>query len=460
MSPIDDELRSALQGRADLLLPAADPLLGIERRAKQIRRNRVAASLTGTALAVAAIAVAVPALTPSQMRTVAPPASSTSPAPSAEPAPASPAAFSFEDPWTYRGGRDVIANGNAETFTREWAASRGVGEDEVDVVPLYGEVYEPSGAAQVVYAARVRGTEDQEYGLVVATEGGPEFVASQPLTRTTTVMVLPAPGDEVPRLLVVAAPDTRRLEYAPDGEAFRELAQSTLYDDVQGTGVTPLEGDLSADAVRVTYADGGSETVAVPDPEGGSEGGATGPDNLLGWGFRGQADPELEERAARGYATAVGAARQDVEYEVLLTGGNDGGQAYTVLQAWTGDGPAQVFGWIESPGRDPEPQLRPATDPGAPVVAILLTEVPGQTASQLVLIPEPATGAVLYTARPGAAERPVQPAAGLDGVVIIDRDPADEGVDRLRLLDGDGDLDAPTFDGAVSDLLCGVRGCS
>jgi hypothetical protein len=43
-------------------------------------------------------------------------------------------------------------------------------------------------------------------------------------------------------------------------------------------------------------------------------------------------------------------------------------------------------------------------------------------------------------------------------VVLVDRAPGASG-DRLRLLDGDGDLDAPTFDGAVADLLCGLHGC-
>jgi hypothetical protein len=46
-----------------------------------------------------------------------------------------------------------------------------------------------------------------------------------------------------------------------------------------------------------------------------------------------------------------------------------------------------------------------------------------------------------------------------DAVVLVDRRPGATG-DRLRLLDGDGDLDAPFFDGAVEDLLCGLHGCS
>ena len=64
MSPLDDELRTLFSDRADRLLPAADPLLGVERRARRIRRNRVAASIGGAAIAVAAIALALPSVLP------------------------------------------------------------------------------------------------------------------------------------------------------------------------------------------------------------------------------------------------------------------------------------------------------------------------------------------------------------------------------------------------------------
>jgi len=71
---------------------------------------------------------------------------------------------------------------------------------------------------------------------------------------------------------------------------------------------------------------------------------------------------------------------------------------------------AQVFGWIESPGRAPEPVLQPLTEPGEPVVAILLTEIPGRTTDALIV-------------------------------------------------DGNGDPANPTFDGTVLRLLCSQKGC-
>src|SRR6476646_7400706 len=62
MTPIDDELRNLLHARTDVLAPSPDPLGGIERRAKRMRRNRVAASVAGAALAVSAVALAIPLL--------------------------------------------------------------------------------------------------------------------------------------------------------------------------------------------------------------------------------------------------------------------------------------------------------------------------------------------------------------------------------------------------------------
>lgn len=246
MSPLDDELRAALRGRAYEITPSPDPLAGIERRARRIRRNRVAASVAGSALAVALVAVAVPALVPTAAPMPVTPATSPSPSPVALSA-----AFSFSSPWAYRGAGEVIANGNAETFTREWALSKAVEPDQVDFVPLYGEVVEVSGDARVVYAARVRVTGVAEYGVVLATESGPEFLSRQPLADQATGLLLAVAGDEVPALLVVAAPDSASLEYAVDGETFTPMRLRE-----PGIGIVPLERPTSRDAVRVVAADG------------------------------------------------------------------------------------------------------------------------------------------------------------------------------------------------------------
>ena len=475
MSPLDDELRIALQRRASHIAPSPDPLPGIERRAARIRHRRAGAAVAASALAVTAIAFAVPALTRSPDPTSIGPAATapastvptadasagTGPTASASQSPGTDvfpaAAFSFDDPWVYRGDPAALADDFMGTVTRDWAALKGVGEDQVDVVPLYGEIYEPSARAQVVYAARVLAGEEMEYGLVLLGESGPEFRSRAPIDRTTTLLLVPTPGDEIPGLYAVAAPDSRRLEYAQDGRTYRDIG-----DRAPGVGSVGLDGDTSDDRVRLTSADGSllvlpaptfSDSISPGDPTP-----ATLPDNLLAWPERGVRDAALVERAVQGYAASQASARAQVDAQVLLTAGNDAGQRYTVLQAWVGGQPAHVFAWIETPGSTAEPVLQPVTAADTRVVAILLTGVPGRSTDELVVIGQPNTGQVLYDATGTGEAQPVEPAPGLDGVVLLDRALGAD-ADRLVLIDGNGNMDAPTFDGLVFTLLCGARGC-
>lgn len=55
MSRLDDELRSALRERAGRVQPPADPMAGVESRARRIRRRRAAVRLSGAALGVAMV---------------------------------------------------------------------------------------------------------------------------------------------------------------------------------------------------------------------------------------------------------------------------------------------------------------------------------------------------------------------------------------------------------------------
>ncbi|MBW3641083.1 MAG: hypothetical protein KY451_14830 [Actinobacteria bacterium] len=457
MSPLDDELRAALRGRASVLTPAPDPLAGIERRAKRIRRNRVAASVAGSALAVAAIALAVPALAPSALPDQLPPPVAT-PGPTVAPSPApspaqqvNPYALDPADPWPYRGDPEVRTQGDLDAYTVEFAARRGVLTDDVRLTPLFGQVYEPS-VPELFYVATVTSSGDSWWGVVQASESGPELLVDVPLPDGTTALPAALPGDEVARLLVVAAPSVGRIEYGPD-DASGWTAMTSIAD---GVAITPLEGDPAADQVRMLGPDGQVVFSGLAPDADAPEPATTGdPDNVLGWPVRGVADAALEERAARGFAQAKGVARAEVSFSVLVTGNNDPGQRYTVLQAWVTGQPAQVFGWVESPGRDPEPQLRPVTEPGTAAVAILLTEIPGRTTDELVVVPRPGTGEVLYKTSATAQGRPVT-VDGLDGVALVDRELGAEG-DSIVLLDGDG---KQTFERPVSDLLCGETGCS
>lgn len=449
MSPIDDELRSALSSRTSAVTPSPDLFAGVERRATRMRRQRVVAAVAGSALAVSVLGLGGPLVASSLTSTAPNPLDSATTQPA--PDPAERYALDPTDPWPYRGlPVPELGEGFVETAQREWQIRHPGSE----LRPLFGQVHEPSQATELVFVAVADedGPDSRfRWGVVSSSEAGPTFLHDDFFTPSDRFgLAVALPGDEVARLLVVASPGTT-VEYAQPAQP---LASITALGD--GVGVTPLEGDIDGDSYGIRAPDGSLLTqLGAPDP-------ATGPrpDNLLAWGVRGVSNFELEQRAAAGYARSKDVAVQDVDYEVLLTGGTDSGLEYTVLQAWTGDAPAQVFGWIESPGEDPEPQLRPATEPGIAAVAILLTEIPGRTTSELVLVPAPGTSQVLYTPRPGARERAVAPAPGLGGVVLLDREPADEGLDRLRLLDGDGNRDAPTFDGAVADLLCGESSCS
>ena len=470
MSPIDDELRATLHGRAAVLAPSPDPLAGIERRARQMRRTRTTAAVLGSALAVAAIALAVPALSPTAAPRVTGPAAPVAPSggptiltpsgppilPSVAPVPPPPVAvLDLESPWPYRGS-PALDPQDLATFTREWATTVGARADEVVFIPLYGEVHEPSQQFRFVYAAIARASQTMEYGLALSTEAGPAFRSRAPLARGTFALVVPVPGDgEFLSLLVVAAPETRTLEYAPDGRNFRSMTVKA-----PGVGIDAVDGDSAQDRVRVTAVSGSIlDAGTVPAFSDSGEAPVVGePDNLLGWGVRGRQDDALVERAAAGFAAAKRVARTEVEHEVLFVGDNNAGQAYVVLQGWVRGQRAHVFGWIETPGRAAEGQLRALTEPGVAAVAILLTDVPGRTTDELVVLTRPGASRLGYGAESNDDFRVVEPAPGLDGIYVIDREPRNETVNHLL-------LDNPSsgqqlYSGPVSSLLCGEKSCS
>ncbi|MQA84656.1 MAG: hypothetical protein GEV03_08545 [Streptosporangiales bacterium] len=60
MGGLDDELRATLRDRAARVSPPADPLPQIERRARRMRRRRLATAGTGAVLAVGLLATGVP----------------------------------------------------------------------------------------------------------------------------------------------------------------------------------------------------------------------------------------------------------------------------------------------------------------------------------------------------------------------------------------------------------------
>jgi hypothetical protein len=269
MSPLDDELRSALTSRTGTLTLSPDFFTGVERRARRMRRNRVVASVAGSALAVAALAVGGPLVASSLTSTANGPldqATTPSEAPTPEPPSfdANPFGLDPADPWEYRGDDAVLGNGNLETFTREWGVQHAFDEGDVTFTPLYGELFEPSGAVTVVFLAEGPDL-GPRWGVVQSSESGPAFLLDVPLLEGTTALPAALPGDEVARLLVVAAPQVGEIEYAADGVEYAPMESLAA-----GVAITPLEGDPQSDRIRVLDGDGDLDDPVyegpAPDP--------------------------------------------------------------------------------------------------------------------------------------------------------------------------------------------------
>ena len=141
----------------------------------------------------------------------------------------------------------------------------------------------------------------------------------------------------------------------------------------------------------------------------------------------------------------------------LYAGDLELGTRFLVGQAWFPGEPARSYGWAAPTEAGELVQISPATEAGTVVLAFLITGLPGSNVDKLIVVPEPGTGQVEYgqdDATEFRAEGEV-----FDGVWHIDRDPQAT-TDQLRVLDGDGDLDDPTFQGPVRLLLCGIDSCS
>ena len=90
-------------------------------------------------------------------------------------------------------------------------------------------------------------------------------------------------------------------------------------------------------------------------------------------------------------------------------------------------------------------------------MAVLLTGVPGRTTDELVVVVRPGPSRLAYGAKSNDDLSVVEPAPGLDGVYLIDREPRNELVDHL-LLD-DPSSSRQLYSGPVSSLLCGEKSC-
>jgi hypothetical protein len=452
MSPIDDELRSLLHAKADVLAPAPDPLGGIERRASRMRRNRVGASVLGTVLVVAAIAVAVPALVPdrdgggSTFATSPPTAASTAPD---QPVPAG--ALDPRHPWDYRGDRALIAGNELVTLQSEWATAH----PGATLTPLYGEIYASSRRPQITFVSTGGGAD--RWGIATTSDAGWTWLQDEVLASGTAALMAPLATDAAPQLLIVAAPTTGQLEYAKDGTSFTALAGVAA--DIPGVAYAPLEGDTTHDAVRVL--DGNGDTGhpvfvgAAPDfltttplPPGDVH-----PANYVNWQTRGTVDARLESQAVSAFARAKASTDAAVGHHVLWGGTDKAGRTLLFMEAWVSGGQAQTFGFVSTG----EPFLGPVIGKDPSLFAYVASGAPGTSTDVLVLLPRLGAGPFYYASSASAPYQEVGNArSDLQNVAVIYRDPKATS-DRVRFLDGDGMK--VLYDGALQPLLCGATSC-
>lgn len=245
MSPLDDELAAALRARAGRVDPLPDPLPGVERRARSLRRRRRTAAALGTAVVAGLLAVAgttvlggdgpdrlAPVATAPGPDTAAPgdpripvepPEASTGCCAGGEELPEDgpDLGLTGDDPWAFRGDAEVAA-ALEERALREWAdALPGSG----DGVPLRGPVVEPLFATTVpevgdealLFLAQQVG-QPWEVVLFTVTPDGSSNLDRRPLESGTPVLTRVLAGGEVPSVLVLASPAAGQVDYLPDGE--------------------------------------------------------------------------------------------------------------------------------------------------------------------------------------------------------------------------------------------------
>jgi hypothetical protein len=436
MSPLDNELRQALHRQAETISPPSDLFADVERQARRMRRNRVGAAVTGAALAVVAIAIAVPTMLPRTHHRPVPVSSSPD-----TPKPTASIDHSYDldpaSPWPYRGSAAVLAQGNLEAFRTAWTAKH----PGTQLQPLFGEVL-PSGQPELTFVAGVGTT--ARWGVVTATASGPQFLIDQGLAPNTRSLAAALPDTPVGRLLIVAAPAVSKVLYLRDTDMNSDASRPmTML--AAGVAVTTLDGNPASDFYQ-TFGTGGegADMNFAPDPAGLPI--PTIPSNVLTWPVRGTVAIATLETAEGAYATSRRQPIASVRSHVLYA---DPSGTVVLAQMWVvGDSVADTVGYVGSTG---ELQLKSRLAANADVVAMFESGTPGGS-EQIVVVPRPAFGQALYAAD-GSHYVPV--ASDKDGVVVISRD-AKSSNDKLRLLDGDG---LTFFDGPVLELLCGVSSC-
>lgn len=456
MTPLDDELRIALAARAAALPPSADPLAGIERRAARIHRRRTLTAALGAALAVSAVAVAVPALSggdradgPSRFATEEP----SEPAPSAY-------ALDPRSPWPLRG---TPAAAQA-TFSRVWAA-RHPGST---LTPLFAQRYDPSGQDEEAFVAT--GPDGSRYGWITGNANTATLLVDEAYDEPMAALQFALPGDEVPRLVVVTTPSAREIDYAANGASFRDTTVTQPGGGrLAGIGVTPLEGPAVGARVRVLVQNGSvvydeparsaAPLPASTPPRATPTATAVArPANLLTWPAPGVAPRPADVAALeKAFATSLGRGSAQAAYRPLHSDLTESGVRYTVGQAWIpGDAQAYDVGWVQDRDNPPVFQRYLRTPAATEVRAYVLGVAATFSSDLLVVVPRPGIGQLSYSPDATSAFSPV--GSGSSQIALLPR-AAGTTADRLEVLDGNGNLDSPLYRGPVNAIVCGAPAC-
>jgi hypothetical protein len=308
--------------------------------------------------------------------------------------------------------------------------------------------YEPSQQVEVVFVGS--GDGGARWGVATSSESGSEILVDEPLPDDSSALMTALPGDEVPRLLVVAAPATGDISYAKDGTTFRSLPAVE-----PGVAFTPLEGDTSRDVVRVLDGNGDIDRPVFlgPAPDAAPASTDGKPANYLDWQAKTTIDPAVANAARSWFADRVTApSASDVRTSVLLAGMDSTGRTVVLAQGWVrGDDARTFLWWGNSDGSGGDGRMGKVTDIG-PAAQVALVPAQGKGVETLVVVGAPGTAHVGYTSTATGTFNTVEGG----GAVMIDRSPDSTSQDRIRLTDAAGKL---LYRDDVAQAVCATMGC-
>ncbi len=269
MTPIDEELRTALHERARSLPPPADPLAGIERRAARIRRRRVTAAVAGSALAVTVVAVGAP-LALDGLRDAGGPARgpagggalpsppSGAPTPSTETPPGGPGGVVNFIDWPSRvSGPD---DGLTDEIIRQWSKDHHTTPAVVGMALLWRQPLPQGGGVAGIWQLWQLGSRTAYTVVGQRSPDGRTFIVLDQITPGGVKEISSVlSGGAFPHVVVLGPPATGQISYAPDGRRFRPVEHLQGFTGGDGWAVFDRTGggQQLPDLIEVLDGDGG-----------------------------------------------------------------------------------------------------------------------------------------------------------------------------------------------------------